>query len=331
MDEATVELILALQIEDLEEITSNRKGKAVEGAELADADIAVDLAKSDLQSRKTLFADYRMARSISTAVQDDRALITVFSAEEQRAAEDREMACRMSGQPHRPMAKFPDCRVDDDVLSRFGLLNIRFQDDDDEVESLYGGSITSTQDHDFVESSEWAAGRRPASNSTGKRRTWHECTACLEQSDETVQAPCKHHYCKTCVTQLVSDSTVDESLFPPRCCRREMPISLLRPYLTTAMTAKFEQKAIEFGTNYRTYCYSCNEFINPDGISGHRAHCTACDRETCMLCKSEFHEQDCPKNASLDAVLQLAQETGWQRCNGCQTMIERREGCNHIT
>lgn len=130
--------------------------------------------------------------------------------------------------------------------------------------------------------------------------------------------------------RLVSDSTVDESLFPPRCCGQEMPMSLLRPYMTAELTAEFELKAIEFGTPYRTYCYVCGIFINPDGIQGHQAHCTVCNLDTCILCNGRSHDEDCPKDPALEAALQLAQEKGWQRCMSCQTMIERREGCNHM-
>ena len=158
----------------------------------------------------------------------------------------------------------------------------------------------------------------------------HECIACFEIR-ETLQVPCQHRYCKQCVLQLVNDAMLDESLFPPRCCRQEMPMSLLRPLLSADLATKFEKKAIEYGLPCRTYYYSCGTFINPVDAQGHSGRCKNCDLNTCMFCSSRFHDGACPKDPALDAVLELAQESGWQRCTQCQNMVERREGCNHIT
>ena len=324
MDEETVHLILTLQMEDLDVMKSNSKGKAAEGSAIPDSQLAIELQKAEIQKQKTLLEDLRMANSISRAVQDDGTTVTILMAEERRCVQDREAACRMSGQ-HHDVASLPDSRVDEDLLSRLGSLNIRQADDEDDGDGLscYGESIISTSNQDTGESSAWAARRKPA-------KPVYECVACLDVRD-TVQVPCQHQYCKPCILNLVNESLIDESLFPPRCCRQEMPTSLLRPYMTAELTAKFEQKGIEMGTPNRTYCYSCGVFINPDAIHGHHAHCEICNLDTCMLCGGRVHQGDCPKDLALERVLQIAQETGWQRCQQCQNMIERREGCNHIT
>lgn len=331
MDEETIDVILALQMEDLELLISRQKGKTIEGGPLSDDQIAMELQKAELQKQKTVLADLRMACSISRAVQDDGATVAILTAEECRSAKDREIACRISGRPHNHVSNIPDCSVDEDIISRFGSLNIRRVDDeeDDDGLSCYGESVVSFNDEETGESSSWAAGRKMRL-SKGKDKVKNECVGCSEIR-ETMQAPCQHHYCKVCVVRLVSDAITDESLFPPRCCGQEMATSLVRQYITAELTMKFEQTAIEFGTPYRTYCCSCRIFINPHVIQGHRAHCNNCNVDTCMLCKGQFHSGDCPKDPALEAVLRLAQETGWQRCMSCQTMIERHEGCNHIT
>ena len=331
MDEGTLNLIIGLQIEDLESLATGWKGKAIEGSALPDSQIAVELQKAELQTREGVLADLRLARSISRAVQDDGAAVAILAAEERRSAQDREIAYRMSGQPDHHVSNLPHRRVDEDILSRFGSLNLRQTDNEDDVDDLscYGESIISFNEQDTGESSAWATGRTTGTFK-GNGKAKNECVACSEIRN-TLQAPCQHHYCKICVTRLVSDSMVDESLFPPRCCGQQMPMSLLRPYMTTELAAEFELKAIEFGTPYRTYCYSCRIFIHPDDIQGHQAHCTVCNLDTCILCNSRFHAGDCAKDPALEAALRLAQKQGWQRCMSCQTMIERREGCNHMT
>lgn len=335
MDEATVDLIIALQMHDLELLMSSWKGKSVEGSVMTDDQLTVDLQQAELQKQESMLADIRMARSISRAVQDDGITVAILMAEERRSAQDREMACRMSGKPYSDVSNVPDCSVDEDILSRFGRLNIRQAKDENENkderdgQSCYGESVFSFNEVETGESSSWAAGQETG-KSKGKGKFKNECVACNEVRD-TVQVPCQHQYCKICVVQIVGDSIMDESLFPPRCCGHEMPMSLIRPYLPFELIVQFQQTAIEFGTPNRTYCFSCGTFVNPDNIHGHRAHCATCNLDTCMLCKVRFHGGDCPQDPALQAVLQLAQETGWQRCTSCQTMIERREGCNHIT
>lgn len=325
MDET---VILSLLIEDLESLEEGWKGKAAEGSALADDQIAVELQKTELQKREKLMADVRMARSISRAVQDDGTTVAILAGEERRAAQDREMACRMSGQPDHHVSNLPDCRVDEDILSKFGALNLRTDYEDDFDGFSCYESVTSLDEQEAGESSSWAVGH--IGEFKGKGKPKKECIACSEIRD-TVQAPCHHDYCKVCIVKLASDSTVDESLFPPRCCRQEIPMSLIRPFIDANLAAKFEQTAIEFGSPYRTYCHACGVFINPDSVQGHRAYCKTCNIDTCMLCKGPLHSGDCPKDRALEAVLNLAQAAGWQRCMNCQTMIERGEGCNHIT
>lgn len=209
----------------------------------------------------------------------------------------------MGGRPYHN--NLPDCRVDEDVLKKLNTRQDSVNNANHDI-SLYDGSAVN-----FKEETK-------------------ECVACKEVR-RTLQAPCEHQYCTTCVVRLVTDSTIDESLFPPHCCGREMPMSLIRPYITTELAAKFEQKAFEFGTSSRTYCYSCGKFITPDGIQGHRAHCTSCAMDTCLLCRRRSHEGRCPEDPALETVLQLAKQRGWQRCSHCHAMIERQYGCNHMT
>lgn len=320
MDEETLHLILGLQIEDLRSFAATRKGKAVEGSPATDEDIAIEIQINELQNQKHVMADIVMARSISRAVQDDGTTIVVLADEERRSVQDHQWAAQLSGRPLSVPLALPDCRVEEEILSKFDSLNICQVD----TMSCYSESVVSFTGAEAGESSSWASSR-----GTGKSRIRHECVVCSEIR-ETVQLQCQHRYCKACVTRLISDATVDESLFPPRCCDQTMPLSLIRPFISAELAAKIQQKAIEYGTPYRTYCTSCGVFINLDNIEGHRGHCFRCDKDTCILCKGRYHDGDCPRDPALEGVLQLAREAGWQRCLGCHAIVERREGCNHI-
>lgn len=320
MDEETVDLILGLQIEDLQSLVATRKGKAVEGSPATDEEVAIEIQINELQAQRRVMGDIFMARSISRAVQDDGTTIAILADEERRSVYDRQMATRLSGRPLEIPLDVPDCRVDEDILSKFDSLNICQSD----TMSCYSESVVSFTGAEAGESSSWASSRR-----TGKSSIQHECIACFEVR-ETVQVRCQHRYCRVCVTRLITDATIDESLFPPRCCGQPMPLSLVRPFISVELAAKIQLKAIEYGTPYRTYCTSCGVFIKLADIEGHRGHCSRCDQDTCILCKGRYHDGDCPRDAALESVLRLAREAKWQQCFGCQALVERREGCNHI-
>lgn len=125
----------------------------------------------------------------------------------------------------------------------------------------------------------------------------------------------------------------DESLFPPRCCRQQIPMAYVRIFLNSELVQAFEKKKIEFETPNRTYCYlpTCSAFINTQNISGERAACLECGSMTCTMCKGAAHTGDCLNDASLQQVLDTARENGWQRCYSCWRLVELDHGCNHMT
>ncbi|KAL2207063.1 hypothetical protein CC79DRAFT_1383107 [Sarocladium strictum] len=134
------------------------------------------------------------------------------------------------------------------------------------------------------------------------------CISCQSkfQAAETVRFPCGHDYCHDCVFGLHLAATTDESLFPPRCCGREIPFNIARPIMSREDIETFEAKAIEFSTKDRTYCFkpTCSQFIPPKDIDRNVARCGSCRSKTSM---------------------------GWQRCNACKSVVELSTGCNHMT
>lgn len=314
------ETMIGLQLEDLNEQLSLRKGKSPETQQLSDEDLAFQIQQEEFERTLTELADIRMAHSIGRAVQDDGASIVILQGEESRAAADREMACDLGGEIAESMPFLLNLRTDNDSLSFYSALNV---DDDD------GHDNNTTFTSVVAESSTLAASRhgRHLDNR-------HECVACNEES-EVVQMPCSDYYCRRCTVRLFEGATTDETLFPPRCCRQTIPNSLVRHFLGRDLAARVERKAIEYGTPNRTYCYSpaCATFIEPGYINRDVGTCpkAQCGRRTCVLCKKPAHHGDCPTDDNVEEVLELSQLEGWQRCSSCRQMVELRTGCNHIT
>ncbi|KAI3342014.1 hypothetical protein F4824DRAFT_486430 [Ustulina deusta] len=161
------------------------------------------------------------------------------------------------------------------------------------------------------------------------------CEACGEQKHfaELSRAPCQHEYCRQCLSRLFRDAIIDESLFPPRCCRQPIPLDKSQLFLDANVVRQFRQKAVELATPNRTYCHntSCAVFIPPSNYSYATATCGECGGQTCITYKGALHEGDCPNDGQLQQVIQLAREQGWQRCQNCWSMVELHTGCHHMT
>ena len=163
------------------------------------------------------------------------------------------------------------------------------------------------------------------------------CVSCEDSypSDEVWQAPCSHRYCVGCLEQLHSACMTDEALYPPRCCRSEMPWDDVRLKINDRLATRFQEKKEELDTHVgqRTYCSdgSCARFIGAGAIANEIALCPTCNTSTCTMCKAARHDGDCPADAALHETLRLAQESGWQRCSRCRTVVALTFGCRHIT
>lgn len=180
-----------------------------------------------------------------------------------------------------------------------------------------------------AESSSWAATRK--STKQPRRR----CTACqdLFAFSELARAPCGHEYCRGCLHDLFR-TLIDDSLFPPRCCRQ--PITCgggVRIFLTTDLIRQYEAMKVEVETTDRTYCSntSCSSFIHTEHIANEKVSCPDCGTLTCTVCKSRSHLRDCPADTGLEQLLETARENGWQRCYNCLCLVELDVGCNHMT
>ena len=327
IDDATASLILQLHNRDVEELLHASKGKGRDG-EPSDADLAIATYQKELQEKNTVLADQRLARSLTQAVISDATLLRESLAEENAATEDRAFAHRLAGinAPSAvPEQRTADYTLDDGFLARLAALYVSGCNDDSDTSE----NMTNANSPAAAESSARAASRQKTSTAVHL-----QCTACDMEKPlfNIFQTPCGHHYCQECLQTLFELSTTDETLFPPRCCRQEIPFPSVKIYLSPALLHKFALKSIEFKTSDRTYCSrpACSSFIASVNITGERATCTACGTHTCTICKNNAHDGDCPEDTATQQLLETAREQGWQRCYNCRRLVELDVGCNHM-
>ena len=164
------------------------------------------------------------------------------------------------------------------------------------------------------------------------------CAVCMANiAGEVIRAPCGHTRDVPCLWELFQRAMKDESLFPPTCCGRPVPLALVREHLGVELISLFLEKEREHKTRRRVYYAvpSCSIFLGPAADTQSRLFCHECGaKTTCAHCAGPAHSRflHCasPDDAELAA---LASREGWRRCRirRCGHMVELTVGCNHMT
>lgn len=272
--------------------------------------------------------DYTIAQSCSRAMFNDRKILANEILAEQQAMRDREMARQLNENENMQLVPFvqqdPKSDPQEQTIlrkdARLGAALALPNNDSNKQLVLYTGGATPVDeqtDNDY------------------HNPTPIVCVACTEEFSwfDILETPCGHHYCVGCLTVLFEDSMVDETMYPPRCCRKTILLGDTIPLLHSKLVRDFEQKSIELDTKDRTYCFDpcCSAFIPAERIANDIAGCPRCGRRTCAICKAAAHRGDYPRDDALQQFLQAADDQGWQRCHVCHRVVDLRSGCNHIT
>ena len=162
-----------------------------------------------------------------------------------------------------------------------------------------------------------------------------ECSVCREavHPHAAVRLACNDVYCKSCLKSTFLRVTKDESLFPPKCHRQAIDISLIEASFSVEELITYRRAEMEFTSTDRVYCASpeCATFISPLHRTAKCASCEICGAETCMRCKALAHDGLCQSDETRQSLLSLANERGWKSCVGCGEIVARDEGCDHMT
>ena len=310
------------QLEEIDLFNGNQKGKG-RADEPLDIDLAVTAFQDEVQAHIGFLNDLKLAHSIGHAVYMDGSAIAGITQGELQAHRDRRLALTLSVDD--PELRNPPRGTVHSLSHELhipeGLLSEEGHGDRDSDENKGGPSKT------------YAERQKEAMEKLSRPKL--QCCTCFEsfQSSDIIRLPCDHLYCTDCLKSLFMRATKDEQLFPPRCCRQHIPLSLIDQTMTAEEKDAFHSAEIEFSTADRTYCSNidCGRFITPSNISSYEAQCQYCGSLTCTICKSACHFDDCPEDTALQGILELASNQGWQRCFSCKAMVELTTGCYHMT
>ncbi|KAL6820725.1 hypothetical protein V8C40DRAFT_251192 [Trichoderma camerunense] len=320
MDQESLDLIIELQLQDAQSMI---KGKYREG-EAPDFEFALECFNAELQSFHTLLHDQALTRSVARAVVSDADIIRELVNQEDQARRDRELVLNGFGsddfnQRGFPLDDFPQNGESSGTMS-------------DEMTSKLIVLFNGGHEPFPVGESSRKGGQERAVTRASKRR---RCLVCTDEFPfvETLRCPCSHDYCRECLSNYVKKAIDDESIFPPQCCGKPIPLTGVNQiFLSPDILGKYRAKELEYNAEKREYCHvpTCSTFIPKQFIKDEVGTCVKCGRKTCVICKGASHTGDCPKDTATAEVLRVAGDRGWKRCFKCRRVVELAVGCNHI-
>ncbi|KAJ5793703.1 hypothetical protein N7457_000302 [Penicillium paradoxum] len=318
-DDRNKAVILQLLLEDLESLEDRQKGKQGAGQE-TDIELALRCMREDVQATQTCIEDQILALSTSTAIATDQKILSSFQHEERVANEDRQLALALDSGTRPPRT------------TPFAGPGMKSPDDDDDTVSLV---MEDLMDRMILNEKPLNGEGSSRVRSSRTHNFMRECASCLDKFDTTVfNGPCGHGFCYDCTRQMFLGAIKDEELYPPRCCGNVVPPGTAMRVLDYEELRKFSERALEWTAQDRLYCADpmCSKFIPAFAIQDQHGTCSECHQQTHLPCRSLAHPKiDCPMDENLDIVLEMADSKHWKRCFNCQTMVELRYGCNHIT
>ncbi|CAG9980506.1 unnamed protein product [Clonostachys byssicola] len=313
LDAESLRLFIKLQSEDLnlpQQWKTQRQSTHVRQS----------IGNAELESLASFSADQAMCRSISHAVAVDGAAIVAHRRVEHQARSDRQHALALStnGQTATATSKHSTSLP----MKRHGEGSPPASNKRVTVPTLPKSSLVTGEGQNVTATPK-------------KASSPYDCLACCERIyyDDLTTSGCEHHYCRACLVNLFQSSFTDESLFPPKCCHKQIPFGLNLRFFSRSLRTSFNEKSIEFTTPNRTYCHikTCSAFIPPSSIQGDKAVCRKCNWSTCTHCKGLYHAGFCPQDSATQELLRIAKQNGWQSCQSCHRIVELSTGCNHIT
>ncbi|KAI8995299.1 hypothetical protein BD414DRAFT_410253 [Trametes punicea] len=320
-DPATLlSLIAKLSLEDVNELRSQHVGARSDGT-LTDEELALELFAEEATVLDTFARDMRVAQSLGRALESDADLLDDMARLEEMARRDREFAIAIA-EGRRPT--YHAVQQQGRVLRSQNPQKDTFRHSSCRDFIAFHGPI------------HWLLfDLRSNSRGAVSRHRGESCVICRDPiEDPIVRAPCGDTYDVGCLVDLYRAATVDESLFPPACCRQPFNFDEVRVHLDEKLIKLVEKKTIEFGTKNRVYCYrpTCSTFLGAATTFARKLLCTTCWAYTCGHCKGAGHDSLAPcASAEDEAVVALAEQAGWRRCPGCGHLVELSFGCYHMT
>lgn len=180
------------------------------------------------------------------------------------------------------------------------------------------------------------------------------CAVCWNEAENAVQMPCQHIYCSGCFEDLCHAGASTGTETGIRCvgeaatCNVRLPLAVLQAHLPstaledvleTAFTAHVAHHPHELRHCPTADCgqiYRAAMTATSTTAAAALFTCPACLAPVCRSCHVVHEGISCAEHRDRASggyvALQLAKkDLGIKDCPGCGTLIEKSDGCNHMT
>ncbi|KAK0463853.1 uncharacterized protein EV420DRAFT_1729513 [Desarmillaria tabescens] len=178
----------------------------------------------------------------------------------------------------------------------------------------------------------------------------HTCPICYDDVSTPFQLVCEHVYCTGCIRHFLT-SAAETGIFPLVCMGNEstcgtpisipviqkfLPPTAFNHLLETVFTTHVDKRPQEF-----RYCKTpdCTQiYRRSEAMSVLR--CPSCFSEICSSCGEDSHEKLSCEDARIHnnpaeqermSEAWLLQQRSIKKCPTCSRLLEKTEGCNHMT
>ncbi|XVE51760.1 hypothetical protein DITRI_Ditri02bG0066600 [Diplodiscus trichospermus] len=180
------------------------------------------------------------------------------------------------------------------------------------------------------------------------------CEICVDRKERhqmfTISG-CSHSFCSDCISTYVKtrlEQNITVIMCPGENCRVMLEFEACRPLLGKDVISLWGDLLCEellCSTGGRLYCpfKDCSVLLLNDnqGEVIAETECPFCHRLFCAQCHVPWHPGiSCEEYQKLNEderesedlmVRNLAKENKWRRCPSCRFLVERTEGCLHMT
>ena len=160
-----------------------------------------------------------------------------------------------------------------------------------------------------------------------------ECAVCLDPTFKHYAAnlSCKHSFCIECLQEGLGSMMTGNGEF--KCCGRFIPASLVQQFGNLNMDdlRAYDRWHSEATSRQPLYCCqkTCSTFIPSYLFRKGLAKCMECGTSTCVACRGKQHVGVC--GDELKNMKKMAKLKHWQFCPTCSHLVDRTEGCSHMT
>jgi len=166
------------------------------------------------------------------------------------------------------------------------------------------------------------------------------CVVCEDdvEGPDAIRVKCGHSFCRSCFKTTFTRALTIDTEYPVTCCGREIPLARTSDVLSLVERTRYKNRKTELESETKLYCAdpACNWFINPKSYADPTTilvRCGKCRKVTCKTCKTQHTAfNECPSEIEANrAVREFGKAQGWRECNRCHAIVERIDGCPHMT